>query len=102
MPIRFRWSGSNIHPHYKTGGKGLVGGPTPDPRPLHNHPNHEPGQGESWGNSGARKTWRGINMLYADAPHFENPYCGGGYSRGTAPGTFILMYERAYNDVAQV
>jgi len=55
------WSGSNLHPHYMTGSKGLIGGPTPDPRPLHNHPNHQPGQGETWGSAAARKTWRGIN-----------------------------------------
>lgn len=66
MPIRFRWSGSNVHPHYMTGGKGLVGGATPDPRPLHNHPSHKPPVGDTWGSAAARKTWRGINMLYAE------------------------------------
>jgi hypothetical protein len=101
MPIKFRWSGSNVHPHYLTGGKGLVGGPTPDPRPLHNHPNHVPGQGEVWGSEAARKSWRGTNMLYADAP-FDNPFYGGGYSWGTAPGTFTLMYEPLYDPVARV
>jgi len=102
MPIKFRWSGSNVHPHYMTGGKGLVGGPTPDPRPLHNHPNHQPGQGETWGSAAARKTWRGINMLYTDDLHFDNPCYGGGYSWGTAPGTFILMYKPNWDDFAQV
>jgi hypothetical protein len=101
MPIRFRWSGSNVHPHYLTGGKGLVGGPTPDPRPLHNHPNHIPDEGETWGSEAARKSWRGINMLYADLP-FDNPFYGGGYSWGTAPGTFVLMYEPAYDPLARV
>jgi len=41
-------------------------------------------------------------MLYADDLHFDNPFYGGGYSWGTAPGTFILMYEPAHNDLAQV
>ncbi|HPM25459.1 MAG TPA: hypothetical protein PLP66_16230, partial [Phycisphaerae bacterium] len=97
MPIHFRWSGSNVHPHYRTGGKGLVGGSTPDPRPLHNHPTHVPGTGETWGLEAARKTWRGINMLYAgEGTTFDNPFYGGGYSWGTAPGTFVLLYEPDY------
>ncbi len=102
MPIRFRWSGSNVHPHYMTGGKGLVGGATPDPRPLHNHPNHKPPVGDAWGSAAARKTWRGINMLYADDTHFDNPFYGGGYSWGTAPGTFVLMYKPNYDELAKV
>ncbi len=102
MPIKFRWSGSNVHPHYMTGGKGLVGGSTSDPRPLHNHPNHKPGQGETWGSAAARKTWRGINLLYADDLHFNNPFYGGGYSWGTAPGTFVLMYEPLWDPLAKV
>jgi len=103
MPIRFRWSGSNVHPHYVTGGKGLVGGDTPDPRPLHNHPQHVPDEGDTWGSEAARKTWRGINMLYAgDGTTFDNPYYGGGYSWGTAPGTFKLLYEPDYATYAAV
>jgi len=91
MPIKFRWSGSNQHPHYMTGGK--AGGL--DPQPLHN-------RDDDAGSRAARKSWRGINMLYADEPHFDNPFYGGGYSWGTAPGTFILMYEPNWGFFAQV
>lgn len=69
MPIRFRWSGSNVHPHYMTGGKGLVGGPTPDPRPLHNHPNHQPGPGETWD---SREYLERECRRARDTPSYEN------------------------------
>jgi len=92
MPIRFRWSGSNSHPHYVTGGKAGTHGA----RPLHN-------RDEDAGSAAARKTWRGINMLYAgDGTTFDNPFYGGGYSWGTAPGTFILMYEPEHETLATV
>lgn len=102
FPIKFRWSGSNAHPHYLTGGKGLVGGSTPDSRPLHNHPLHVPEEGDTWGSEAARKSWRGINMLYTEFEHFNNPYYGGGYSWGTAPGTFTLMYNPVWYSEAKV
>ncbi|MEW6199810.1 MAG: hypothetical protein AB1601_14250 [Planctomycetota bacterium] len=91
MPIKFRWSGSNQHPHYMTGGK--AGGT--DTQPLHN-------RAEDAGSQAARKTWRGINMLYADDEHFDNPFYGGGYSWGTAPGTFVLMYKPNHDPFAKV
>jgi len=43
-----------------------------------------------------------VNLLYADDAHFNNPFYGGGYSWGTAPGTFVLMYEPAWDPFAQV
>ncbi len=96
MPIRFRWSGSNQHPHYLTGGKsteeqsdGTVG-----TSPLHN-------RDTDTGSSAARKTWRGISMLYTGVP-LENVHYGGGYSWGTAPGTFTLMYVPAESSEPQV
>ncbi len=91
MPIRFRWSGSNQHPHYRTGGK--AGGL--DTQPLHSRE-------EDAGSQAARKTWRGINMLYTHADHFDNPFYGGGYSWGTAPGTFVLMYMPNHDPFAKV
>ena len=94
MPVRFRWSGSNVHPHYRTGGKG-DGTDTLDTRPLTNHPDEL-----SAGSQAARKTWRGLNMLFAEK--FDNPYYGGGYSWGTAPGTFVLMYHPTWHEEARV
>lgn len=86
MPIRWRWSGSNQHPHYMRGGKtGAL-----DSRPLHSRDENPSGFGNP---QAARKTWRGINMLYSDGQHFGNLAYGGGYSWGTAPGTFILDYR---------
>ncbi len=61
MRIKFRWSGSNVHPHYMTGGKA---GPL-DSRPLHN-------RDDQAGSQAARKTWRGINM---HAPHSLIRWC---------------------------
>ena len=90
MPVRFRWSGSNQHPHYMTGGKA---GPL-DTAPLHS-------RDDDGGSPAARKTWRGINMLYADEP-FYNPFYGGGYSWGTAPGTFTLLYAPGWDELARV
>jgi hypothetical protein len=102
FPIHFRWSGSNQHPHYVSGGKGLVGGGDPlDTRPLVNHPEHLPGSGEVWGSEAARLSWRGINHIYGLEP-FNNPFYGGSWSWGTAPGTFVLAYQPLYSPNAEV
>lgn len=102
MPIRFRWSGSNRVGHYVRSGKGAPGGDPSDPRPLHNHPEHTPGPGEQWGYEASRKAWRGIKVLYTDEQHFGNPLYGSGYSWGTAPGTYPLLYFPTYASYPKV
>lgn len=89
MPVKFRWSGSNQHPHYVTGGKG-DGSDGLDTHPLLNTDDAD-------GDPSARKTWRGINPLFRD--QFDNPSFGGGYSWGVVPGTFTVLYEPLLNAI---
>lgn len=132
MPIRWRWSGSAPWPQYIHGGKGRWGGaqqggidpideiergvlgPLPQPphdphipappdwddvRPLHNHPS-EP----AYGSQRARKSWRGIDMLFRDGappPRYpgdpisgpRNPFYGGGNSWEVMPALFRCWWE---------
>jgi len=72
MPIKFYWLGSAPAGEYVQGGKwGAVDDmlqPTEIPlHPLHNHP-LEPGVL----NAGARRSWRGIPMVYKDAAYYDN------------------------------
>ena len=70
MPVEFRWTGSNKHWRYRRGGKGGTGGV----QPLTSL------DGDA-GNSDARKSWRGIDMLFKADPFAEgwpdNLYYGG-------------------------
>jgi hypothetical protein len=98
MPIRFYWSGSNHYPHYRRRGKGDPNNWSPlDTRPLKNHPD-EPVFDAA---QAARKSWRGIDNLYRDAP-MDNPFYGGGVSWGTAPAELQLWDEPAHGPAPAV
>ncbi|MCP4590334.1 MAG: hypothetical protein GY842_06305, partial [bacterium] len=60
MPIKWRWSGSNVPWQYVGGGKGG----TSEVQPLHNLE-------ENAGSGAARRSWRGMPMLFKDDP-FES------------------------------
>lgn len=90
MPIRWLWSGSNVYPHYKNGGKGPGALGT---APLHTGPNETDS-----GSSTARKTWRGINLIYKDSP-FANYDYGDGTSWETVPGQFKCFSGPDGNDI---
>lgn len=70
-PIRFYWSGSNVHPHYQRGGKGVAGSPL-DTRPLHNLATTI-----NYGSLAARMTWAGIEAVYRDSPLANLQYGNG-------------------------
>ena len=98
MPIRFRWSGANGWPHYVAGGKGAAGSAVWPPatevagfRPLHNGPNEVPDEGVTWGDVDARKSWRGMELLFTGP--LDNYGWGQGYSWETYPETYELRYE---------
>jgi hypothetical protein len=96
-PIRFYWSGSNVHPHYRRRGKGDQDDWNPlDTRPLKNL-DGEP----NYGLQTARKSWRGIDNLYRDDP-MDNPYYGGGVSWGVPPFELQLWYEPAWDYEARI
>lgn len=91
LPIKFYWSGSNVYPHYMRGGKGDPSSWDPlDTRPMTNHPDEVSFDAAQVN----RKSWRGIDNLFRDAP-LDNPDYGGGYSWGVAPAEFQLWAETA-------
>ncbi len=90
-PLRFRWSGSNAYPHYLAGGKGGTHGV----KPLLSTDTDS-------GSQAARKSWRGVGPDFQRDDFDLNPFWGHGYSWGTAPGTYRLLYRPIWYEDARV
>ena len=86
MHIRWRWTGSNVHPQYRSGGKGG----TDDIHPLHNSPTEN-----AAGSPAARRTWRGMPSVYKDDPF------GAGWPSNAEFGgneSWLTVYREVFSD----